>query len=92
MEDDRDIRAEFGRRLYELRKRADISQERLANLSGLDRTYVGRAESGCHNPTLVTINRLAKGLDVEPSELLKRPQDHSTAEASLESQPDNHLI
>ena len=72
MKRDTEIRAQFGRRLYELRKRSGLSQERLANLAGVDRTYVGRAEAGDHNPTLVTIHKLAKALGVEPSELLAR--------------------
>ena len=72
MEEVRRIRAQFGRRLYELRKQSELSQERLANLAGVDRTYVSRAEAGDHNPTLVTIHKLAKALGVEPSELLMR--------------------
>ena len=39
-----DPRLDFGARLRELRRKKGLSQEELADLSGLDRTYVGGVE------------------------------------------------
>ena len=50
-------------------KRA-LSQEALAVDAGVDRSYVGRIERGVENPTVETLDRLAKALDVPPAEFL----------------------
>ena len=60
----------FGRRMRELRVREGISQDGLAHSSGIHSTSIGRIERGGREPRLTTILRLAKGLDVEPGELV----------------------
>ena len=52
----------FGLRLRELRSKADISQEALADRCGLDRTYISGLERGVRNPSLTCIFRVANGL------------------------------
>jgi transcriptional regulator with XRE-family HTH domain len=47
-----------------------MSQEDLANASSLDRSYMGGLERGEHNPTLMTVLRLANTLGVKASILL----------------------
>lgn len=47
-----------------------FSQEALADLAGLHRTYVSSAERGLRNVSLTNILRLAKALDVTPGQLL----------------------
>lgn len=49
-----------------------MSQEQLADVSGLERSYVGRLERGGSQPTLLALLKLAKGLDCEVSELVEQ--------------------
>jgi transcriptional regulator with XRE-family HTH domain len=60
----------FGATLRRLREHAQLSQEALGHLAGLDRNYVGQVERGKRNPTLYNIIRLAIGLDTMPIQLL----------------------
>lgn len=60
----------FGRRLLDLRERADMTQESLADAAGLHWTYIGQVERGERNLTYRSILRLADGLGVAPSELM----------------------
>ena len=62
--------ADFGRRLRRLRKERRLSQEQLAHLAKLDRTYVSSCEAGRRNVSLKTIVRLATALDVDPAALV----------------------
>lgn len=62
--------AAFGKRLRELRDRLDLSQDALAHATDIHPTAIGRMERGAREPRLTTILRLARGLDVQPGELL----------------------
>ena len=62
----------FGDALRQVRKRAGISQERLALDAGFDRTYVSLIERGIQSPTIRTVVRLAGALGVTPSEIVVR--------------------
>lgn len=62
-------RLEFGARIRDLRRARGLTQERLAERAGRDRSYVGGVERGERNPTLDVIHSLAEGLDVEMAEL-----------------------
>lgn len=65
-------RRAFGDRVREARQEKGFtSQEAFANHLGLDRTYVSGIERGRRNPTLDIIVKIAHGLDMHPSELLK---------------------
>ncbi|MEP0800629.1 helix-turn-helix domain-containing protein [Funiculus sociatus] len=61
----------FGEQVRQLRKGLGLSQEDLAELTDLHRTYIGGIERGERNVALINIVRLAKALNVSPSELLK---------------------
>lgn len=65
------IAKSFGERLRQLRKERKISQEKLAELSGLHRTYISSLERGGRNPTLVSLSAIADALGVEISYLTK---------------------
>lgn len=60
----------FGRLLRELRGERGLTQERLAELAGFDRGFVGLLERGLSSPTLSTILRLARVLQTNASELV----------------------
>ena len=59
----------FGRRLRDLRISNGLSQEQLANEAEIPLSQVGRIERGEINPTLSSIDVLAKALKVEIKEL-----------------------
>jgi transcriptional regulator with XRE-family HTH domain len=56
------VLVQFGRRLRESRLKKGVSQEKLAELAGLHRTYVSSVERGERNISLVNIERLAVAL------------------------------
>ncbi len=56
-----------------LRRSKGLSQEDLAELSGLHRTYVGSVERAERNISIDNIEKLARALGVKPSELLVPP-------------------
>ena len=60
----------FAQRLRTLRLERGLSQEALAAVAGLDRTYVSSCEAGRRNVTLRTICRLAGALQVDPGVLV----------------------
>jgi len=65
-----DVLAQFGNRLRTTRQRKGISQERLAEVAGLHRTYVSSVERGKRNISLMNIERLATALGVAMSDLM----------------------
>lgn len=58
-----------------LRGAKDISQERLANEAGVDRTYVSRLERMMENPSIGILEKIANALGAHVSELLREPVD-----------------
>lgn len=59
----------LGKKLREVRTEAGLSQERLGEITGLDRTYISGIERGVRNPSLRNIEKLAKALKVSVSDL-----------------------
>ena len=68
------LTALFSAALKHYRERADVSQEELAAIAGLDRTYISQLERGLKSPTLTTLEKLASRLDVKPEYLLQMPR------------------
>jgi XRE family transcriptional regulator, regulator of sulfur utilization len=65
-----DVARRFGSVLRELRQQRGLTQETLAELADLDRTYPGLLERGLRTPTLAVVLRLANALGTEPSRLI----------------------
>jgi len=65
-----EILVQFGHRVKELRKLQNMSQEDLADVAGLHRTYIGMIERAEKNITLINIEKIAKALKIEIKELL----------------------
>jgi transcriptional regulator with XRE-family HTH domain len=60
----------FGQVIRELRKAKNYSQEKLAEKSNLDRTFISHLERGTKQPSLITIFQLAKALGISPAALI----------------------
>ncbi|MBU2740751.1 helix-turn-helix domain-containing protein [Acidithiobacillus albertensis] len=59
----------FGEAVRKVRTAIGLTQEELADRSGLDRSYIGGVERGERNPTLTVIEKIAEGLGVTLAEL-----------------------
>ena len=64
----------FGEKVREERMKLGLSQEKLAALAGVHRTYIGMIERAERNITLENIERIAKALSRKPSDLLNIDQ------------------
>ena len=70
------VSAAFGRILREQRAAAGVSQEQLALNADVDRTFVSQMERGIRQPSLTTLFKLAKALEVQPSTLVSRAEKY----------------
>ena len=66
-----DIKKTFGLTIKNMRIELGLSQEALAELTGLHRTYIGSVERGERNVSLENIVAVSKGLKCEPYILLR---------------------
>jgi transcriptional regulator with XRE-family HTH domain len=58
------IQEKFGKRIKELRLKKNISQEALAHLADLDRTYMTSVENGKRNISIQNIEKIIKALGI----------------------------
>ena len=70
--DEEPILLSFGKRVQELRKTKGISQEELASLAGVHRTYIGMIERAEKNITLCNIEKIANALNISISDLFQK--------------------
>lgn len=76
-----DIQQTFAMNVRKYRKAAHLSQEKLAELSGLHRTYIGGIEQQRINVSLKNIGKIAESLNVDPAVLFL---DNETNEGESE--------
>ena len=60
----------FGQNVQKQRKAQEISQEKLADIAGVHRTYIGMIERAEKNITLCNMEKIANALKVEIKDLL----------------------
>jgi transcriptional regulator with XRE-family HTH domain len=63
---------DLGRNLRRARERAELTQEQVAERSGVHATEVSRIEGGKRDPKVSTVQRLAEAIGVTASDLLLR--------------------
>ncbi len=66
-----DIKKVFGKNVRKYREKKKLTQEKLAELCDLHRTYIGGIERGERNVSLENIQKIADALDVKIAELFK---------------------
>lgn len=64
-----DIKKKFGDNLRQIRKQKKISQEELAFRAKLHRTYISDVERGSRNISIENVEKIAKSLNIEVSQL-----------------------
>lgn len=65
------VLVQFGKRVREERLKKGLSQEGLAELAEVHRTYIGMIERAEKNITLLNIEKIANALSIEIYDLLK---------------------
>ena len=63
------ILEQFGVKVRKYRLKKNLSQEKLAEIADLHRTYIGQIECGKRNVALKNIYKLAKGLNISAKDL-----------------------
>lgn len=61
----------IGTRIATIRKSLNISQDHLSFIADMDRTYLTRLERGKANPSIRTLHKIARKLNVKMAALLK---------------------
>jgi transcriptional regulator with XRE-family HTH domain len=67
---DNDITQRIGLNITIIREQQGLTQEKLAELAGLHRAYIGQIERGEKNIGLKNLEKIAKGLNVNVGDLL----------------------
>jgi transcriptional regulator with XRE-family HTH domain len=69
MDSKQEILIKFGERVREIRKEKKLSQEELAHMAHLHRTYIGMIERAEKNITLINIEKIANALKIRINDL-----------------------
>jgi transcriptional regulator with XRE-family HTH domain len=78
------LQRKFGKAVRHIRKKLNISQERLAGRSSLNRSYISTLERNKKVPSLTTISALAVGFNMKPHEFIKEIEEYQEKENTKE--------
>jgi transcriptional regulator with XRE-family HTH domain len=67
-----DIRIAFGERLRKLRKGRGWTQDQMADILGLDRSYLADVERGKRNISILNLKVIADGFEISMSQMFSR--------------------
>lgn len=67
-----ELKGAFGKTLKLLRLEKGFTQEKLAELSNLDVTFISKLENGRVQPTLSTIFKISNSLEIKPSLVIEK--------------------
>ena len=87
-----DIRGRFGAVLKAWRTRRRLTQEELAERSGLSYKFIGEIERGTGNPTIETVSQLAAALDLDIADLFGGDPDRGGEDAYRLSRRDIQVV
>jgi transcriptional regulator with XRE-family HTH domain len=85
-----DIKSLIGKRIRDLRKQRGLSQEGLGWKAELHFTYIGAVERGERNCSIITLEKIAKGLEINIKDLFDSP-DHKTDINKLKKEINNKV-
>jgi transcriptional regulator with XRE-family HTH domain len=74
------ILASIGGKIQHIREKKGITQDQLGETTGINAKYISAIERGQKNLTVLTLEKIAKGLEVEPFELVILPSDMEAEE------------
>ena len=76
MEEKQQVQKIFGQVLYELRMARNLKQAELAEKCQMDETYISDLERGKYMPSLFTVLKLSKGLEMNLEELVTKLEEY----------------
>ena len=65
------VQQRVSKNIQRIRREKDLSQEEVAHLADIHQTYLSGVETGKRNPSILVVERIAKALNVDISEIFK---------------------
>jgi transcriptional regulator with XRE-family HTH domain len=69
-----EIKEKVGTRLREIRLKKELTQEALAKITGIERTFISHIEKGSRNVSIETLDKIFKGLNIDFKYFFKSKQ------------------
>jgi len=65
------VQQTVSKNIQRIRREKDLSQEEVAHLADIHQTYLSGVETGKRNPSILVVERIAKALGVDISEIFR---------------------
>ncbi len=65
------VQSRVSKNIQRIRRGKDLSQEEVAHRADIHQTYLSGVETGKRNPSILVVERIAKALGVDVSEIFK---------------------